>query len=92
MLTKMRENMAMVMWILVVAFIGTIVFSWGMGGFKGKVKPGIVGSINGKDISVEYFENLVQQAYQQRIEDSEENPSSDIHALMAHSAATGIMP
>lgn len=78
MLTKMRENMAMVMWILVIAFIGTIIFSWGMGGFQGKVKPGIIGSINGKDISVEYFENLVQQAYAQRIEESEEEPSSDI--------------
>ena len=78
MLTKMRENMAMVMWILVVAFIGTIIFSWGMGGFQGNVKPGIVASINGKDISIEYFENLVQQAYAQRINESEEEPGSDI--------------
>ena len=78
MLTKMRENMAMVMWILVIAFIGTIIFSWGMGGFQGKVKPGIVASINGRDISIEYFENLVQQAYAQRINESEEDPGPDI--------------
>ncbi len=79
MLTKMRQNMAMVMWVLVIAFIGTIVFSWGMGGFQGKAKPGVVTSINGRDISIEYFENLVQQAYAQRIEESEEDPGPDIY-------------
>jgi len=63
MLTKMRENMALVMWILVVAFVATIIFSWGMGGFKGKIKPGIVASIEGRNITMEYFENLIQNAY-----------------------------
>jgi peptidyl-prolyl cis-trans isomerase D len=77
MLTKMRENMALVMWILVIAFVGTIIFSWGMGGFRGKVKPGIIGSINGKDITMEYFENLVQNAYTQKLNETGEQPTEE---------------
>ena len=78
MLTKMRENMALVMWILVIAFIGTIIFSWGMGGFQGNVKPGIVATINGKDISMEYFENMIQNAYVAKLNETGEEPGEDM--------------
>jgi peptidyl-prolyl cis-trans isomerase D len=77
MLTKMRENMALVMWILVIAFIGTIVFSWGMGGFKGKLKPGILANIDGKNITVEQFERIVQQAYENKMKDSTQQASDE---------------
>lgn len=70
----MRQSMNVILWILVLAFIATIVFSWGMGGFKGSgPKQGVVASINGQDISLDLFENTYQQRYeyQQKQQDGE---------------------
>jgi peptidyl-prolyl cis-trans isomerase D len=65
MMQQMRQNMKLIFWILVVAFLATIVFSWGMGGFKGKApKQGILASVGGTDISVDHFEKMVQQRIQ----------------------------
>jgi len=64
MMKTMRQNMKVILWILVIAFIATIIFSWGMGGFEGQgPKQGIAASINGEDITTEYLE----QVYQQRL-------------------------
>ena len=61
MLAKMRENMPLIMWILVGAFLGTIIFSWGMGGFKNKGKlDGVVGRIGGHEILYDKYNRLVQ--------------------------------
>jgi len=46
--------------VLVIAFLATIVFSWGMGGFKGRDKPGIIGEVDGYDITLENFEFIVR--------------------------------
>lgn len=65
MMQTMRKNMKLVLWILVFAFIATIVFSWGMGGFKGRgPKQGIAATINGKQISVDQLEQMYQRRYQ----------------------------
>ena len=65
MMQTMRKNMKLVLWILVFAFIATIVFSWGMGGFKGRgPKQGIAAVINGKQITVDRLEQLFQQRLQ----------------------------
>jgi len=65
MMQTMRKNMKLVLWILVFAFIATIVFSWGMGGFKGTgPKQGIAAVINGKQITTDRLEQLFQQRYQ----------------------------
>ena len=76
MLTALRSQMKVILWILVVAFLGTIVFSWGMGGFKSREKPGVLGEINGVNISVEDFEKMIRlqqdRATQQGKEDLDE--------------------
>ena len=61
MMQQMRQNMPLILWILVFAFVATIVFSWGMGGFKEKQKAGIIGVINGQEIKYDYYEQLVQR-------------------------------
>jgi len=43
--------------ILVVAFLATIVFSWGMGGFKETSSQGVVGTIDGEEL---YYEDFLQ--------------------------------
>lgn len=64
MMQTMRQNMKVILWILVLAFIATIVFSWGMGGFKGGgPQQGIVAKVNGVEIPVDRLENLIQQRY-----------------------------
>jgi hypothetical protein len=35
MMRQMRENMPLIMWIIVISFLVTIVVSWGAGGFRG---------------------------------------------------------
>ncbi|MCF7810571.1 peptidylprolyl isomerase [bacterium] len=60
MMTQLRSQMKAILWVLVIAFLATIVFSWGMGGFKNPDKPGIIGEINGKEISLENFDNIIR--------------------------------
>jgi len=68
MLSKMRENSTVVLWILVFAFVGTIIFAWGMGGFnkdKGPRSKGILAVINGEKVQYQNFENQVAQRVNQ---------------------------
>ncbi len=55
----MRKNAAVIMWIVIVAFVATIVFAWGMDlSSRDRVKDA-VGKVNGKDISLRYFDKMV---------------------------------
>ncbi len=76
MMQTMRQNMKGILWILILAFIGTIIFSWGMGGFEGSgPKQGIVAVVNGVDITVDYFEDMIQQriSYEQNQQEEDLN-------------------
>lgn len=64
MMTTLRSQMKTILWILVIAFLATIVFSWGMGGFKERVQPGVIGKIGKHDLLAETFENYVQRKVQ----------------------------
>jgi peptidyl-prolyl cis-trans isomerase D len=63
MMQTLRKYMKHVMWIVAVAFIGTIIFSWGMGGFKTRrsmAETGVVGSINGDQVMYQQFAQMVE--------------------------------
>ncbi|MBU1919686.1 SurA N-terminal domain-containing protein, partial [bacterium] len=61
MLKTMRDNMPLVMWILVIAFLATIVFSWGMGGFdSGAGLDGVVGKIGTHEVMFDQYNQMVQ--------------------------------
>lgn len=71
MLQSMRENMPLVMWTLVLAFVATIVFSWGMGGFEGSSGglDGVIGKVGQTEIMYDRYNRLVQDRLaQQRLE------------------------
>ncbi len=63
MMQTLRKYMKHVMWIVAVTFVGTIIFSWGMGGFKTRksmAETGIIGSINGDQIMYQQFAQMVE--------------------------------
>jgi len=66
-MNKMRESMRIILIILVLAFVGMIVFQWGMNYMgrsgTGGAPTGVIGSIDGIDISYEYFFQQLQQEY-----------------------------
>ncbi len=66
MMQTLRNNMKIIMWIVALTFIGTIVFSWGMGGFKRRgdvTEEGIIGSINGERIHYQQFAQMLDDEY-----------------------------
>ncbi|RPI03575.1 MAG: hypothetical protein EHM72_01080 [Calditrichaeota bacterium] len=73
-MNKMRESMKTILLILVLAFIATIIFDWGMGGFRGKRPQGVIAQVNGDEISYEEFND----AYQQELKARREQTGEDI--------------
>ncbi len=63
MMQTLRNYMKHIMWIVAVSFIITLIFSWGMGGFKNKnpLETGVIGEVNGQKIMYQQFMNLVNQ-------------------------------
>jgi peptidyl-prolyl cis-trans isomerase D len=67
MMKQMRENMPLIMWIIVISFLITIVVSWGAGGFQGSgPKPGVIADIGGREILYEVFAKGVQNVIANR--------------------------
>ncbi|HXK50601.1 MAG TPA: peptidylprolyl isomerase [Clostridiales bacterium] len=62
MIRLIREKLAIVMWIVVAAFIITIIFDWGMGGLKGGSNDvraqGLIAKINGQDVKYTELKQL----------------------------------
>jgi peptidyl-prolyl cis-trans isomerase D len=66
MLKTMRQNTKVILWIIIVAFVGTIIFAWGMN-ITGRNRAGtaVVGVINGQKISLQQFRHAFQNIYTQ---------------------------
>ncbi|MBK8130504.1 MAG: peptidylprolyl isomerase [bacterium] len=79
MLQSMRENMPLVMWTLVLAFVATIVFSWGMGGFQGSQGglDGVVGKVGDTEIMYDRYNKLVQDRLAQQRQDKPDQEITD---------------
>ncbi len=64
MMQTLRKYMKHILWIVALAFIATLVFSWGMGGFKNRhsdLENGVVGIINGQKIQWQQFRQMLDQ-------------------------------
>ncbi len=68
MFEMLRKMIGPIMLLVLVAFLATIIFSWGGGGFSNKPRD-TVGVINGENISIkvfdQYYTNLLRQAQQE---------------------------
>lgn len=76
MLKTMRENTKIILWFVIVGFVGMIVFAWGMdiSGIRSGRSRGVIGEVNGRKISPQEFQQAVQQAYAQAKQNSDEEP------------------
>jgi peptidyl-prolyl cis-trans isomerase D len=73
MLKTMRQNTKVILWIIIIAFVGTIIFAWGMNVTgRNRRRPDIVGVINGQKISYQQFYSAFQNVYTQAQERSKE--------------------
>jgi peptidyl-prolyl cis-trans isomerase D len=66
MLKQMRSNTKTILWIILIGFLLMIVIEWGIGGLTGVFGPkqGLIGKINGQDIALAQFYQLLEQSYQ----------------------------
>ncbi|RMD97702.1 MAG: hypothetical protein D6814_08975, partial [Calditrichaeota bacterium] len=63
-MANMREYTKVVLILLVFAFVGTIIFDWGMNVTGLRHKQGVIGEINGQEIPVDQY----WRAYQQQLD------------------------
>jgi len=72
-MTKMREYTKVFLVILVLAFVGTIVFDWGMDITGLRTQRGFIAKVNGTKISLEQF----YDSYQQEIDNYRKRTGAD---------------
>ncbi len=77
MMNSMRKYTKVILWFVVVAFVGTIFFVWGMdlGRRKQSLEQQSAAVVNGDPISYETFGQHWEQRYRQIFADSDEEPS-----------------
>ena len=82
-MTKLRDKTHIILIILIVAFLGTIIFEWGMdylGIRSGQTME--LGSVNGQKIDFQQFEQQVQFAIEQHKQQTGQEADEDIIRLI----------
>jgi peptidylprolyl isomerase/peptidyl-prolyl cis-trans isomerase D len=77
MMTKLREMTFIFIWILVIAFVGLMVFEWGMDFTGLRSQSNIVGEINGNKVTIQDFQQAVQNFYLQERENTGTDPDEE---------------
>lgn len=68
MMTKLRESTGLIMWFVILAFVGLIVVEWGAdySGTSSTRASDTIGSINGEEVPLRQFQAALRNASQQR--------------------------
>jgi peptidyl-prolyl cis-trans isomerase D len=70
MMGKLREYTKTILWVVIVAFIGTIIFAWGKGGFRGDDRDrDLIGEVEGYEVRSREFFMLYDQLYRQVLDE-----------------------
>jgi parvulin-like peptidyl-prolyl isomerase len=92
---NMREYTKVVLVILVFAFVGTIIFDWGMDVTGLKTRQGVIGEVNGSEISAKQFDDAFArelQAYRDRTgQDINENQVEFVRNQVWESMIQGLL-
>lgn len=75
-MNKMRDKMPLIIIILIIAFLGTIIFEWGMNylGLR-STQQVVFGKVNGEEIQYQQYETLLQRQVEQM---KEQNKGKDM--------------
>ena len=65
MMKLMRKLTKQILWIVIAAFVGTIIFAWGMEFSAKNKKAGVIATINGEDVQASAFQQYYDQALRQ---------------------------
>lgn len=74
---KMREHTKTFLVILVLAFVGTIIFDWGMNVTGIKRRPNVAGEVNGEEIKWDQFNRRYQQLVENKREQGQDKLSDN---------------
>lgn len=77
-MTRMRNNMPVILIGLVIVFIITIVFEWGMDYLGMSRQSDTIGVIDGKKVSYQEFSDLVRQQAEQYKQQSKQDPDETL--------------
>lgn len=68
MMIRLRQSTAIIMWIVIFAFVGLIVVEWGMdySGSSSSQGTGAIGTVNGEELSLRAFQAALQNGARQR--------------------------
>ena len=66
MLSQFRKYTKAFIWVVVVAFVGTIIFAWGMDITRSKTQKNIVGTIDGDDIEYRIYQPYLERLFQEQ--------------------------
>jgi peptidyl-prolyl cis-trans isomerase D len=82
-MNRMRDKTHIILIILVLAFLATIVFEWGMNylGLRGNTMIEF-GAVNGQEIKYTDFENQVQFSIQQQKQQTGEDPDESVVSIL----------
>ncbi|MGB8657396.1 MAG: peptidylprolyl isomerase [Candidatus Zixiibacteriota bacterium] len=69
MMKIMRKLTKQILWVVIAAFVGTIIFAWGMEFSAKSKKKGMIATINGENIDAVAFQQLYDQALRQAEKD-----------------------
>jgi parvulin-like peptidyl-prolyl isomerase len=78
-MTRMRESMPVILFGLLIAFLITIIFEWGMDylGMRSGGQNAIIGSVDGKDITLQEFSQLVETVSSNQKQQSNVEPDEN---------------
>ena len=77
MMTKLRDMTFIMLWILVIAFVGMMVLQWGADITGSKGRSNVVGKIEGQKITIEEFERALSQARETETQKTGKSPDFD---------------
>ena len=76
MLQNFRKFSKAFLYIIIAAFVGTIIFAWGADITQSKGQKGIVGEVNGENIDYQQYSKMVDNYYQQASQASQREISN----------------
>lgn len=82
MMKSMRNAAKPIYLVVILAFVGTIIFAWGMEfSHRRDRNPNVIGKINGEEISVEQYYRIYESKYQELLKNNSDPSEADLEKV-----------